>query len=70
MDAQDLGQVSLYLICVVVIFSIGFSRGCTTKEKELQNEAVKHGKAEWFINTENKAEWRWKLPDPVDNRQN
>lgn len=43
---------------IVAIFS--YLGGKSDQNEESQDEAVKAGKAEYFLNSDNEREWRWK----------
>lgn len=44
----------------IFMFLFGFSTSFSDGKGTFQSAAVKAGKAEYFLNSDNEREWRWK----------
>jgi hypothetical protein len=48
---------AILIICILgVVFMLGHSFACIS----MKNEAVKNGKAEYYLDSDNDKQWRWK----------
>jgi hypothetical protein len=65
--SDDLGWFAgIIAVCVVfgVVYAIGYAGG----KAEMQDEAVKIGYAEYYLDAEHNKQWRWKPKGEEDGK--
>lgn len=54
---------------VVAAFVIGYNAGVRWGVQLVEKSAVKIGYAEYHINADGEREWRWRIPEEINERR-
>jgi hypothetical protein len=69
MTSEDAAGGLVVILCLVMIFCIGFVIGVTTEQHRFRKEAISNNAAHWVSSENGDAEFKWKTEKAGDSNK-